>query len=563
MRLLAIYAKNFRTLQDIEIKFSSNYCTISGKNNAGKSSVIRLLTVLFGLEQQFPWLRHDQIDYAEDVTQWLETKEDISIDYILEISRDSDPSLMGFVEKIASRQIKESIIELKLQFIESESGERKKNVFIGNQALDQEASKHISKKIHDANCLFLYNSTTNDEMSYMISGPKGHRFYDFVISKEEEKELEVASKGIEKKVRRIARQHTESLNNIFGRLIDKYDIELTPQGKFVSKHAALRINLKDRNAEVSLSDWGSGTQNRTQILMSILQANRIKTTNPIDDKITPIVVLEEPECFLHPSAQAEFGKLLGDLSSEFGVQIIATTHSPYMLNRSEPKANILLCRDNKKRKKNATIIVDTSSEAWMAPFAEHLGISKLEFNNWKAIFQTNKEKLLLVEGEIDKKYFENIQERKLAIEELPSDIEIVPYGGKNALTNTLLVKFVLSRFDNLFITYDLDAADEIEKVLLSIGLVKDKDFMPIGLNKPGKDRIEGILPDRILSIVHSRETELMMKLTSKDSKERTSAKNSLKNLYLEEFKKNSNYTKDELKDMNAVIKAIIKGFKSK
>jgi predicted ATPase len=67
--------------------------------------------------------------------------------------------------------------------------------------------------------------------------------------------------------------------------------------------------------------------------MAILQANRIKTTAPPDDKITPLVVIEEPESFLHPSAQSEFGRILGALSAEFGIQIIATTHSPYMLNQ--------------------------------------------------------------------------------------------------------------------------------------------------------------------------------------------------------------------------------------
>ena len=89
----------------------------------------------------------------------------------------------------------------------------------------------------------------------------------------------------------------------------------------------LGINLNDRNVDVPLDDWGSGTQNRTRILMAILQAHRIKTTASDDDKITPIVVIEEPESFLHPSAQGEFGRMLRDLSREFGIQIIVTTHS--------------------------------------------------------------------------------------------------------------------------------------------------------------------------------------------------------------------------------------------
>jgi len=70
----------------------------------------------------------------------------------------------------------------------------------------------------------------------------------------------------------------------------------------------LGINLRDRNVKVPINDWGSGTQNRTYILMALLQAYRIKTTGTQDQKITPFVVIEEPESFLHPSGQAEFGR---------------------------------------------------------------------------------------------------------------------------------------------------------------------------------------------------------------------------------------------------------------
>ncbi len=123
---------------------------------------------------------------------------------------------------------------------------------------------------------------------------------------------------------------------MLGRLSEKYDVEVAPPEGFAIRRMPLGINLRDKHVEVPLDDWGSGTQNRTHILMAILQANRIKTTDSSDEKITPIVVVEEPESFLHPTAQAEFGRMLRELSNEFGIQIIATTHSPYMLNLEDP-----------------------------------------------------------------------------------------------------------------------------------------------------------------------------------------------------------------------------------
>ncbi len=559
MRLLSITARNFRSLQNICLKFSGDYCTISGKNNAGKSSVIRLLSLLFGSGQTLPWVRDiSMLDYKDDVTQWAQPAGVIEVTYRMELSADADPALISFIERIANTKAPGPAVCLDVQYqLASSSDDLKVSVSFGEQPLGSQESKDIDKKIRESNLLFLYNSTTHDESVYYSAGRR-RRFYDFVMSHQEEKDLEEAARSVDKKLRRIAKQHTQGLNAILGRLVERFDVEFSPPGKFSPRHAGIGINLRDKYVEVPLSDWGSGTQNRTQILMSILQANRIKTTYSLEDKITPIVVIEEPESFLHPSAQSEFGRILGTLAAEFGVQIVATTHSPYMLNREDPGSNILLCRESKRGKQNETRLVDTSGASWMAPFAEHLGINPTEFVTWQPFFSGGKKRVLLVEGEIDKQYFEQFQQRQLPIEGLSKDIEIVPYGGKDTLKNTLLLRFVLSAFDRVFITYDLDADADLKKSLSGLGLKQNEDFLPLGDGADGKDCIEGLLPHRILSAVCGRETDLVMKLSS--SKGRKEAKQGLKNLYLEEFKGCGDYTKDELRGFEKVIKLVNKVF---
>jgi predicted ATP-dependent endonuclease of OLD family len=290
--------------------------------------------------------------------------------------------------------------------------------------------------------------------------------------------------------------------------------------------------------------------------MSVLQANRIKTTESPDDKITPIVVIEEPESFLHPSAQSEFGRVLRNLSVEYGIQIIVTTHSPYMLNQEQPASNILLCREYRRGKAHKTCVVDTSGDNWMAPFADHLGITPEEFTSWRPVFSSYQSKVLLVEGTIDKEYFEFFQKHSLESESLAKDIEVVPYGGKGTLSNNLLVQFVLGKFDQVFITFDLDAANDVKKSLTRIGLKESVNFIPVGLNQAGKDSIEGLLPDRILSAVNGRETDLVMSMRSINNQERRKAKDELKKKYLAEFKLHTDYTKSELGHLDKVIKII-------
>src|SRR4029077_19629202 len=108
---------------------------------------------------------------------------------------------------------------------------------------------------------------------------------------------------------------------------------------------------------------------------------------------------------------------------------------------------------------------------------------------------------------------------------LASDIEVVPYGGKDTLKNTLLLQFVLRKFDRVYVTYYLDADGDVRAALKRAGLKEDEHFIPLGVAQAGKDCIEGLLPQRVISAVHGRETDLVMKLSSG---ERRRAKDELK-----------------------------------
>jgi len=381
-------AANYRTLEKLTLDLTNSYCTISGKNNAGKSCVIRLLSRLFRTRGSLPWVGDDRrFDYKEDKTQWVKSNVPIEIEYVLDLSRADDPALISFVEKIASTKIETAVTQLKISYVFSDGEPPVISAAIGGKVADEKAAKEIDKRIKDSDLLFLYNSTTRTEE--YIYGPGGRRlFYEFLMSEEERKELDEAEMHVQRRMRRLAKEHKQGLGTILGRLTESVEVELSPPEGFASRHIPVGISLKDRNVEVPLNDWGSGTQNRTRILMAILQAKRIKTTESPDDRITPFVVIEEPESFLHPSAQAEFGRILRTLSVEFGIQIIVTTHSPYMLNQEEPASNILLSRAIRRGKAYETCVVDTSDDNWMAPFAEHLGIAPTEFASWRPVFSS-------------------------------------------------------------------------------------------------------------------------------------------------------------------------------
>ncbi len=108
----------------------------------------------------------------------------------------------------------------------------------------------------------------------------------------------------------------------------------------------------------------------------------------------------------------------------------------------------------------------------------------------------------------------------------------------------------------MFVTYDLDAHNDVQAALNRVGLKENAHYAPLGINQAGKDCIEALLPQSVLSAVNGRETDLVMKLGSTDNSERKSAKQNLKKEYLKEFKSRNSYTRDELKDLSKVVRQV-------
>lgn len=546
--------KNYRTLEDALILFGDHYCTISGKNNAGKSSIIRLLTALFRKEDR-PWKNQYDINFNEDKTQWVSDKELISIEYHLILNKSDDSSLVNFVKKLCDITSEEDLLNIVVRLSYGKDDLQKHSLNVDGKEITGTFVKDILHKFKTSNLLFLHNSTSNEEI-YIGTG-RGLSLVELVLSPQEKQNILDTEKQIQVKIKKFAKQHKNELQGLFEKLGDKHSVEFSTFETGHSRHIPLGIRLADKNVSAPIAGWGSGTQNKTHILLSILWANRIKTQGADNEKITPIVIIEEPESFLHPSAQAEFGKLLSTLAPDLGIQIIVTTHSPYMLNRNHPQANILAQRSHKDKTKYATEIVIPNGDDWMLPFAEHLGIPSREFVTWSGIFHDNIKKILLVEGSIDKAYLEFIQKNKLLKETLPEDLEIVPYGGKDALKNTVLLKFTLAKYQESYITMDLDAVGDVKRAIEAIGYQENISYFAIGVDQPGHQDIEGLLPERIRSTIFAENISFVTKALGGDKE----SKDKLKKLFVAEFLKHTDYTDAELKGFSDLFKRINKGIK--
>lgn len=560
MKVDSLAVRNYRTLENISIDFSGYYTAISGQNNAGKTTLIKVLRETFKDQQweRFAFAGDGEFSYREDKTQWVTGNPDIIFDYSISIDKESDLGLFQFIERFADKTIAISEISLRLCLSRNSKDEISCVCEVNEAPISEYESNEIWQKLISSNLAFVHDSAGRDQSVYYNRGRFLHRI---LFSPGEKEQILREQIKLRERVKKISRVHNTELSELLGHLKDKYEVEFTiPDGMFTGS-LPFEINLKDRNVEVPLDGWGSGTKNRTHIMMSILQAHRIRSKDD-QNRITPFVMIEEPESFLHPSAQAEFGRVLRSLANELKIQTIVTTHSPYMLCQENINSNVLLARKEYRGKLKATERVALEENSWMEPFSKILGLDNSEFTAWKDILKTEKSFVLLVEGELDKRYLEHIHALSLPSLRLPEGLDIIPYEGKDALKNTILLKFIVEKFKKVFITFDLDAMPELEKIMQQIGLKDGHDYFAIGASKPGQDCIEGLLPPRILSAVHGSNTDLIMQLSAQDSKARKSAKSALKQKILAAFQSEPCITEEDLKGFEPLFKKLTAKMKS-
>ncbi|BFG69814.1 hypothetical protein KACHI17_06950 [Sediminibacterium sp. KACHI17] len=566
MKIDRICILNYKTLENIDIPINTYYTAICGKNNAGKSSLIQAIRTILGSESSdpFDYSSDFEVTHKTDFTKWKAEKIDpISFCLYLSLDKSLDTGLIKFIEKFLKKNEGE-IVEEKDHYILQISikfHQDKSNPEIGVQfdedILDDFGSREVLSKIRTSKALIFHNST---EVARRYSPYHGW-FDDFT----ENERISVKSKReiLQKEFKKISDRHKKDLTDLLGRLSEKYDINLTVPG-FSFEKVPYEISLGEKDFDIPLDNWGSGTKNRTLILKSLFNAKKFLETSESSRKIAPIVLIEEPESFLHPSAQAEFGKLLQDLATEFKIQIITTTHSPFILsNLDDPTANILLDRQFDKKKPRATIKVETTGKDWKKPFALALGIDSPEFDNIRSVFFSTSNSILLVEGETDKEYLELLKDERHGKHKLDFDGEIYSYGGFGTLNSTVMLKFLIEKYNKLVITFDLDAFRHVRKSLESLRLQDEKDFFKVGIDSGGKRAIEGLLPGNIFNKVWSANTELVQQSQSDNKEEAESAKDRLKKLYLDEFKQNAQPGEEYYGQFYKLTAKLNKAFKNK
>lgn len=167
----------------------------------------------------------------------------------------------------------------------------------------------------------------------------------------------------------------------YGPVTVKFNFQLPDPASFIK---AGFINIDD-GADTKSKDKGTGMQRALALALIQLYADEL-CKHPDDPlKRKPLFLfIDEPETFLHPSAQA---KLLGALDIISKVQqVFVTTHSPYLLRSYNPTDHALyvFSKDkggNNAQPSNALALFGRSSPTWGEINYFAYNMTSVEFHN--------------------------------------------------------------------------------------------------------------------------------------------------------------------------------------
>jgi predicted ATP-dependent endonuclease of OLD family len=404
MKIVKIEIKRFRSIQEISFEIDQSYSLISfcGENNAGKTNILRAMQLFFQ-----PY----QIDYEKDVP----------------IHKQASAGGKVFPEITLTFISKDKRIKITRSFNYTDNSLEGEEVDLATSTPKQ-LNKDESTKILDKYvCKFIevINLSIPDLIEELIE-----EVYDIEYEKSRFKgakqQLKEAFEEYHSGVMEILKALASDISPDFSKFNEDWGVDFslnTDIKKFRDLISDdVEFFVKDKSNKV-IGSKGSGLQRLAFILLQSRIVSKLKTG------VVPLLLIDEPETFLHPALQKKLKEHLLSLGHS-GIQVFLTTHSPVFIDsfllRNQfliglnIEEDIYFKRVKKYVNKVSTYSIDLESIDGTQKIKRQLGLDEVSIS---PLERYN----IIVEGEADKRYFEKL----LTFFELVSPNIIPAHGVSN------------------------------------------------------------------------------------------------------------------------------------
>jgi len=445
MRIKKLAIRNFRSLQDLEMEVP-RLCALVGPNNAGKSNILQAIHRVLGRD----WVNVGS--FSEEDVFGHDPERDISIEVTIDPPIEYSPfkygdptelQTFGFTytrykvgEQRGERRLDQAVLDPRgkpaqvlakapqkneqrqykpLTFIPAEVRERVPVIYIGTHRSLKEhlpgAQRSLLRQLlEDVNRDFhrpQQTVTVRDAAGAEKEVTRVERFGDLMRSVTDLLRTEDLQK-LERDIKENALRHLG-----FDPVVDagKLDFYFAPF-ETLDFYKALDVRVKEEGFEMSATELGEGFQNA--IVLAILQAFERRR------KQGAVILIEEPEMFLHPQMQRSLYRTLRRLAETN--QVVYATHSPHFVSVPNYEEVLLVRRDPGGTMVTASTL--PTNEARREKLVKELDPERNEL-----FFAT---RLLLVEGDTEKLALPVYAER-MGLDLDRAGATIVEVGGKRNL----------------------------------------------------------------------------------------------------------------------------------
>jgi len=450
MLLKQITIRNFRGIDKLEDFEISNLNTFVGKNDSGKSIILRALERFFDVKQfdakdifkgktdnettsiELSFLPPVDIDnLALDLSKLITIKKEFPVingkPKPVEFYRCFDFSDQKYQDLWNKKEQELNQIISDLGEQPNKSGRGKKNILRIDQIKSILADKERKDVYHD-----LGDFLKNIEKTYEITLPNYSLF-------DAEQDLDIEATNFQSQFKPIIASYFETTKDKTAEIEKGLKIELANEfeeiRKYMTKNVSglkklnpttefdwskslkkfdLNLEFEGQNFDVPISHKGTGFKRLLMVAYFEYLASKKNIPNQI-------FAIEEPETYLHPSAQEDLLNSIIKISENS--QFFLTTHSPVFAGATDGKNSILVTKN-----KTGISHYAREEENIIEQIIKELGI-RPDYNLLKGV-----KYLIFVEGN-DDIHFLNCYAKAVLGKELEKDQILCVIGGGDSLKN--------------------------------------------------------------------------------------------------------------------------------
>ncbi len=414
MRLKKVHIENYRSLLNIDIDFSE--CTVFvGKNNSGKSNVLKAIDFVIG-EGYNRVSKNDFYNRDESLTiKIVLFFGSFTIEEKAEIKKNIPYGVKNEETYYSLEDVKRELDISGEIRIETEIflGNTSKKLYIGDIYY-----KYLSTALKNAivNSVYIPGVRAIDQMTVTYRNTILTKVLKLVYnscSQTQKDELSDSIGAFSEKLKNIFEDCESRLDEISKEIInhDGLRVSIVPSD-LDDLYKKLHIVLND-GIEAELDYKGTGIQNIIIIaLFKLYSELRLGSA---------LLLIEEPESFLHPHACRHIAKILKEIGESENIQLVITTHSPHnIINMNLTDIVLFSKKNNHTEKKQITSVLNETK------LKKELNIDNLE------LFFSDK--VVLVEGGTEKFIIPTIaKEFNSNFDFDKKDISVIEMGSKSNL----------------------------------------------------------------------------------------------------------------------------------